>query len=136
MHLVSAGTFVVELVQFIGTSVKRLSRCLFAAVNSKKNADDDDGEDDFEEEENEEEEEDKASRASRWPEHSSELRALPKAVQVCSANRSDTCSISTQFLFVLKNCSSNVCGKPQKNANNFRSCAFAAASRRRVGGAG
>ena len=74
-----------EIVQYIVATSTALTKCLCSSINSKKSADDDDGdeEDDDEEEEEEEEEEDKASRAIRWPEHSFDLRALPKAVQVC-----------------------------------------------------
>ena len=65
-----------EIMQFIG-------RCLCTAVNSKKYADDeeDDGEED-DDDEDKQGEDDGHGRATRWPEHSSDLRALPKAVQV------------------------------------------------------
>ena len=73
-----------EISQYVVASGTAFTKCLRAAIKSKKSANDDDADDEEDdEEEDENEEEDKASRSSRWPEHSFDLRALPKAVQVC-----------------------------------------------------
>ena len=90
--VVAAGTFIVEIAQYVVASSTKLTKCLCAAINSKKSAEDDDDDDEEDDEEEEEEEEDKASRASRWPEHSFDLRALPKAVQVCLQSRNCPCT--------------------------------------------
>lgn len=72
-----------EISQYVVASSTACTKCLCAAIKSKKSADGDDADDEEDDEEDEDEEEDTASRSIRWPEHSFDLRALPKAVQVC-----------------------------------------------------